>query len=166
MPSDQLRLTTSERANLVAYLDGELPETESRLLAAKLTGSISARREVEALEKAWELLDHLARPQASREFTERTLSQARAGASLDDRLVNAAARTARGISRAAVVVLSVSAAVGISYAATRWLWPDPSARLVRDLPIAEHLDEYREVGTFEFLKRLDDDPAFNEDVLK
>jgi anti-sigma factor RsiW len=166
MPSDQLRLTTNERANLVAYLDGELPETESRLLAAKLTGSISARREAEALEKAWELLDHLTRPQASREFTERTLSQARGGASLDDRLVAAAARISRGISRAAVVVLSVSAAVGISYAATRWLWPDPSARLVRDLPIAEHLDEYREVGTFEFLNRLDDEPAFNEDVLK
>jgi anti-sigma factor RsiW len=163
MASDQLRLTTSERSNLVAYLDGELTEVESRTLATKLTSSISARREVEALEKTWELLDHLPRPQASREFTERTLTQAQGAASLDDRLVDVASKTAQGLLRAGIVVLAASATVGISYAAIRWLWPDPSARLARDLPIAEHLDEYRDVGTIDFLKRLDDDPAFNED---
>jgi len=166
MASDQLRLTTIERANLVAYLDGELTEAESGSLAAKLTSSISARREVEALEKTWELLDHLPRPQAPPEFTERTLSQAQAAASLDDRLVDVAGKTARRVLRAAAVIVAVSSAIGFSYAATRWLWPDPSARLARDLTVAEHLDEFREVGTFEFLKSLDDEPAFNEDVVK
>lgn len=164
MASDQQRLTTAERSNLVAYLDGELAETESRTLAAKLTSSISARREVEALERAWELLDLLPRPLPSENFTERTLSEARGGATLDDQIVRAAGKTARGALRGGVLILAASAAVGVSYAATRWVWPDPSARLVRDLSIAEHLDAYREVGTFEFLQHLDDEPAFNEEA--
>jgi hypothetical protein len=42
--------------------------------------------------------------------------------------------------------------------ATRWLWPDPTSRLVRDLSLAEHLDEYRDVGSFEFLHLLDEIP--------
>lgn len=164
MASDQLRLSTSERSNLVAYLDGELTELESRTLAAKLTGSVSARREVEALEKTWELLDHLNRPQVSAEFTQRTVTQAQGGASLDDRIVDVASKTAHKVLRLGVLVCVALVAVSLSYVATRWLWPDPSARLVRDLSIAEHLDEYREVGTLDILKLLDDEPAFNEDA--
>lgn len=164
MASDQLRLTTTERSNLVAYLDGELADIESRTLAAKITGSVSARREVEALEKTWELLDFLPRPEPSPNFTERTVTQAQGGASLDDRIVSVASKTAQGAAQIGTLILAAAAAFGLSYVATRWVWPDPSARLVRDLPIAEHLDEYREVGTLEFLQRLDEEPAFNEDA--
>jgi hypothetical protein len=32
--------------------------------------------------------------------------------------------------------------LGFGYVATRWLWPDPSARLARDLSLAENLSEY------------------------
>ena len=46
---------------------------------------------------------------------------------------------------------------------THWVWPNPTARLARDLPIAEHLDEYRDVGTFEFLETLATAPEFNSD---
>ena len=60
------RLSPAERDNLVAYLDGELPDGESRRIATKLTSSPTARREVEALERTWQLLDHLPRPQARR----------------------------------------------------------------------------------------------------
>ena len=41
------------------------------------------------------------------------------------------------------------------------VWPDPTAKLARDLSIAESFDEYRDVGTLEFLERLDTSPAFN-----
>ena len=43
---------------------------------------------------------------------------------------------------------------GAWFCAHAWAWPDPVARLVRDLSLAEHLDEYKEVGTFEFLEEL------------
>ena len=52
-------------------------------------------------------------------------------------------------------------ATGLGYGATRWLWPDPAARLARDLSLAEHLDEYLEVGSFEFLSELVEAPEFD-----
>ena len=74
---EQLRLTPDERADLVAYVDGELPEAHSRLISTKLTQSATARREVEMLQKTWEMLDHLPRPQATEHFSEKTISHIR-----------------------------------------------------------------------------------------
>ncbi len=76
MVPDQQRLSIDERANLVAYLDGELNDAQTRAIATKLTQSLTARKEVEALQKTWELLDLLPRPKASEDFTARTLSVA------------------------------------------------------------------------------------------
>ena len=55
-------LNERERADLVAWLDGEL-EGEA------------ARAEADALRKTWELLDYLPRPEPSASFTHRTLSR-------------------------------------------------------------------------------------------
>lgn len=155
MAIDQQRLSQAERENLVAYLDRELNEAEARALSTKLTQSVSARREVESLEKTWELLDYLPRPQAPPELTTRTLSLA---VQLDARgglIADAARKTAGRVARLVACVLTAALTLGLAYAATRWLWPDPTARLVRELPLAENLDAYREVGSIEFLKQLD-----------
>lgn len=164
MGSEQQRLTAAERANLTAYLDGELNEAEAHALATKLTQSVSARREKDALERTWELLEHLPRPKAPEDFTARTVSQASTKGALDDRLVDVAGRSMRVAVRVLIAAAVMLFTVGTSYAVTRWVWPDPSSRLVRELPVAEHLDEYREVGSFDFLKQLDELPAFNEDI--
>ena len=74
---EQLRLTPDERADLVAYVDGELPENHARTIATKLTKSATARREVEMLQKTWEMLDYLPRPQVTEHFSEKTVSHIR-----------------------------------------------------------------------------------------
>src|SRR5271165_3363158 len=71
------RLSPEERANLAAYIDGELTENEERAIATKLSLSKTARREVESLKKTWELLEYLPRPKASPDFPERTLTSIR-----------------------------------------------------------------------------------------
>ena len=76
----------------------------------------------------------LPRPLPSENFTERTLSEARGGATLDDQIVRAAGKTARGALRGGVLILAASAAVGVSYAATRWVWPDPMPGLCATSP--------------------------------
>jgi anti-sigma factor RsiW len=76
MVPDQQRLTPDDRSNLVAYLDGELNDAQARAMATKLTQSVTARREADALRKTWELLDLLPRPKASEDFTARTLTVA------------------------------------------------------------------------------------------
>jgi hypothetical protein len=164
MRPEQHRLSPAERANLVAYLDGELNEAESRAIATKLTHSVTARRELEALEKTWELLDHLPRTQPAPGFTERTLSQVHVLADRDGRLVNLADATASQLVRAAVLLASAAATLVLGYVATRWVWPDPTARLERNLSIAEHLDEYLDVGSFGFLNELYEMPELSEDV--
>ncbi len=158
---EQLRLTPDERGDLVAYVDGELPEATHRALSTKLTHSATARREVEMLQRTWELLGHLPFPELDTGFSERTLTEIRRldvgdpawGASIrtwSDRMLLAGVYLAMGI-----------LPLGLGYAATRWVWPDPSARLVREFSLAEHLDEYLEVESFDFLSELAEAADFN-----
>ncbi len=74
---EQLRLTPDERADLVAYIDGELPDASRGALSTKLTQSATARREVELLKKTWELLGHLPFPEVDPQFAERTITEIR-----------------------------------------------------------------------------------------
>lgn len=161
---EQHRLTPAERFNLVAYLDGELNEAEAQAIATKLTKSPTARREVEALEKTWEMLELLPRPQVSPDFTAKTLTEIehldRAGEQFESRVKQT---TLRAI-RMSVWVVASLAALGVGYAITQWIWPNPTARLARDLSIAEHLDEYRDVGRFEFLEAVAHSPEFGTDA--
>ena len=161
---EQQRLSPTERANLVAYLDGELTEPETQAIATKLTQSPTARREAESLERTWQLLEHLPRPQAPPDFTERTLTgvlrlDARGGA-----LESAVAAVARRVGWGALWLAGSAAACGCGYVLTYRVWPNPTARLARDLSIAEHLDEYRAVGSFEFLKQLANSPEFQSET--
>jgi anti-sigma factor RsiW len=158
MVPDQQRLSIEERSNLVAYLDGELNDAQARTIATKLTQSLTARKEVEALQKTWELLDLLPKPKASDDFAARTLSVATRQP--DDRIASAAS----DLVRRAGIGLAMAAVSGLLFVAGYFLtlrvWPNPSARLARDLPIAESLDEYRDVGSFDFLEQLDKSPDF------
>ena len=76
MATETHRLTDLERANLVAYLDGELNEAEARDLGTKITQSVTARREIDSLKKAWDLLDFLPRPEPPDDFPGRTATLA------------------------------------------------------------------------------------------
>jgi hypothetical protein len=160
---EQQRLSPTERANLVAYLDGELNEAETRAIATKLSLSATARREVDALERTWQLLDHLPRPQAPQDFTERTLTGVRHLADRGGRFESALTAAARRGLWAGLWLAGALVAFGVGYALTYWAWPNPTARLTRDLSIAEHLDEYREVGSIDFLKELASSPEFLSD---
>jgi hypothetical protein len=158
------RLTDLERASLVAYLDGELNEVEVRALGNKITQSVTARREIDALQKTWDLLDYLPKPDLAPDFANRTMTLA-----LEDGQKGAKVAAIAG--HWGTIGGRISALIGVAaltlmfgYVATRWIWPDPSARLARDLPIAEYLDEYREIGSYEFLKLLEQSPVLNEDA--
>src|SRR5581483_2340487 len=73
MPDPQ-PLTDTDRAELVAYLDGELDADGQQRVEARLSGDALARAEADALKRAWDLLDHLPRAQPSSDFTERTVT--------------------------------------------------------------------------------------------
>ena len=160
---EQQRLSPGERANLVAYLDGELNEAETRAISTKLTQSPTARREVEVLEKTWELLEHLPRLKAPDDFTDRTLTEVRRFEEKGGRLETALTRSLGRLAGVTLWVGLAALAFGLGYVVTYRLWPSPTARLARDLSIAEHLEEYREVRDFSFLKGLANSPEFGTD---
>lgn len=163
MGPEQQRLTPSERANLVAYLDGELNDAEMRAISSKLTASPTARREVEVLEKTWELLEYLPRLKASEDFTERTMTGVRRLEEKGGHLETAFVQAARRVVRVALWLVASFVAGGIGYALTTWGLPHPTTRLAREMSIAEHLSEYRDVGDFDFLKQLANSPEFETD---
>ena len=68
-------LNDRDRENLTAYLDGELDGKTAQALEAKINLDPEARQEVEALKKAWGLLDYLPKPELSANFTSRTLDR-------------------------------------------------------------------------------------------
>jgi hypothetical protein len=66
-------LNDDDRADLVAYLDGELDARSARAVEARLNTDPLARAEATTLQQTWELLDLLPRPAPSTAFTSRTL---------------------------------------------------------------------------------------------
>jgi anti-sigma factor RsiW len=68
-------LSDQERENLIAYLDGELTESEAQALEGKLNRDPKVRAEVDALRRTWDLLDYLPKPEPSVSFTNRTMDR-------------------------------------------------------------------------------------------
>lgn len=62
-------------AELVAYLDGELEPVAARTVEARLAKDPAARRKAAELQKTFELLDFLPKPEPSANFTTRTLDR-------------------------------------------------------------------------------------------
>jgi hypothetical protein len=159
-------LTDEDRANLVAYLDGELDPSTSAELEAKLTLNPQARAEADALRRTWGLLDYLQRPQPSPHFTNSTMERL---ATVSGVAVWGAApwRTwVLGAGWAAALV----AAGAIGFASGKLFHRDSGQRkefsldvdeaLVRDLGIIENRRLYDNVESIDFLRALanPDDP--------
>jgi len=73
-PSDQPPQDTLEE-ELVAYLDGELSEEQARQMEQRLAADPDLRRRAWLLKKTYDLLDYLPLPEASPDFTTRTLEK-------------------------------------------------------------------------------------------
>ncbi len=161
--SDPSRLNDDEREELVAFLDGELPEDAAEKVEAKLNVDARTRAEADALRKTWDLLDYLPQPEPSPTFTSRTLER-----------VGPALKTQRmprrrglrvvgfGFAWAATLLL----ALGGGYFGTGRLLLKPRGPtdqdLVRDLRVIENKRLYEAGDDMEFLRELDKPEVFGE----
>ena len=156
-----LRLNADQREDLVAYLDGELPDGQAQAIDQILARSEVARHEVEALARTWELLDALPVPKASGEFVERTMTTLK----LSDVRYNVTEQSwFRYVKRGSVlaawfVALGLSGWLGFQMTA-RW-FPNPQDQMLRDLELLQHFDAYQEIQTIEFLEQLKKSGLFN-----
>jgi anti-sigma factor RsiW len=158
-------LSEDERADLVAYLDGELKGEAVRALEAKLQLHPEARSEAEALKKTWELLDFLPRAEPSASFTEKTLSRL-VPIPGTEKLPLRKARWRTRIFTAAWVA-GVVLAFAVGWIGFKWLFPayPGEQELIGDLRIIENKRLYDAIEDMDFLKQLGQPELFGDEQL-
>lgn len=158
------RVSVDDRDNFVAYLDGELSADDVQGLEKVLADSPVARKDVEMLVRTYDLLDLLPRPQATTEFTQKTMATAKLLDVKPDLTQTAWYRKTQLLTTAGIA-LAVLALVGsLGYlATTRWV-PTEDDLLLRDLQVIKNLDEYSQVGQVEFLEKLQGQPTMMQEI--
>ena len=157
------RLSTEDRENLSAYLDGELDDGGTQRIESLLVQSSVARNDVELLSKTYDLLDELPRPDAPKDFLEKTLATAKM-----EQVKHPISEQKWFITTQQILILSgwtvalVVASV-IGFMVTYQYIERPDDALIQELPLIQNLDRYEEVQNVEFLDLLTaDEKLLNE----
>src|SRR5262245_36121083 len=155
------RLSSDQRENLTAYLDGELDEAATQEIGQVLAVSEVARHEVDMLSRTWDMLNVLPTHRASEEFTRKTMTNLRAseqgGAGAAGEMIYRNAR--RGV----VLTMWAGVLVACGYlgfmATNHWV-PNEYEQLLDDYDVISNLDKYSEIGDADFLKVLESKHTF------
>lgn len=165
-------LNDDEKAELVAYLDGELDDAATQAVEAKIATNADARAELDALKQAWGMLDYLPKASPSANFTNRTmerLSLEKVGAG--KKTMPMSGRRSPWLRRLGWAAAMVLALVG-GYFAAIYMWPAPQPPepipdidrpLIRYLRVAEKWRYYESADDLEFVKKLNQADLFGED---
>lgn len=158
-PTDE---SPSLEEQLVAYLDHELDEPSTRRIEQLLAADPTVRETLRQLERTWEALDALPRAEVPEAFTRTTLEMTAVAASGELEAFRrdlAARRRKRWLAG-----LAGMAAAGLAgFLVTASLWPNPNEQLLRDLPVIENLDQYRQIDDIEFLRLLYREGLFSQE---
>ena len=165
-------MSEDDKAELVAYLDGELDEAAAQAVEARVAADPEIRAELEALKQTWGMLEYLPKASPSPSFTHQTMQRLT--------LERVATRTAPMPSSGAASSMAgnllglaaiVLALVGGYLATTRIQAgrgrvdpiPEDDLPLVRHLRIAEKWRFYENVDDLEFIQKLNHPDLFGED---
>jgi anti-sigma factor RsiW len=185
-PDEDDILDTDEE--LSAFLDGELDGDRTRELSAEATRDPKLRGKLDEYQKTWELLDHLPKAEPSANFTERTLSRVEPLPALPSVLATTIGQSAL-VAPPVPNNASTFAAAIQQRSRPRWFWPtlviigvvagfagkrliapatlrddaEQAGQIVRDVRILRHLELYRHVDDFEFLKALGEADYFGDE---
>lgn len=152
-----IRLTADDRADLVAYLDGELDPEQTRRIEAILASNPVARAEVEQLAKTYELLDSLPRPKLGQDFTEKTVATARIEEFRVPLTQQPWFRQLKQYAGLGAWSLAMLGSTLAGFGLTRFWAERPTDVLLDHYPVIENIDAYNEAGSIEFLDALQAD---------
>ena len=148
---------------LVAYLDGELSPDQAARIERRMAEDPTYRARLNQLERAWDLLDTLNRSEADDDFVHSTVEMVAIQAVEEAKTQKLRTVRKRNFGWVAVVVL-VLAATGATYFAIKNRLARPNRELVRDLPLIERVDDYRNVDSLDFVKQLERENLFAVEV--
>ncbi|MEM6330223.1 MAG: hypothetical protein AAF790_08240, partial [Planctomycetota bacterium] len=141
------------REQIVAYLDGELPDAESHAIESRLAADAALRDEVQGLDRVWNALDDLPRVTVDDAFTRSTIAMAAVEAKQDAAAMTAALPVARR-RRGYAVAAACFAAAAVSFLLVRGVLLTPERRLIADLPVVYQVDALQNFQQPEFLRKL------------
>jgi anti-sigma factor RsiW len=157
---EQPPLNDEQRADLVAYLDGQLDDEKARAVSARLSLDPRVRAEADALNRVWDLLDYLPRAEPSPTFTNRTLERVAVV-----RTGSPALRPRRRWAVVAAWAAGVLLAAAAGFAGVAFFTPRDRTdeKLVRDLRVIENKRLYDAVDDMDFLWELSHPELFGDD---
>jgi len=164
MNDDSSNADAALEEQLVAYLDGELDPEDGRRIEELLAADPKVRRSLQRLDRTWELLDELDTAPVGEKFTQSTLEMVTLAAAEEAEQRRAAAPRHRR--RRWMIAGGGLLGAGLAgFLAVALVTPDPNRQLLRDLPVLQNLDQYRQIDDIEFLRVLDREGLFAEDSL-
>lgn len=156
MPLDPMEET------LVSYLDGELQGAERAELERQLDQDAGLRSRLQAMQRAWDLLDNLDVVEGSEKFARTTVELVALKTSED--LTKAPAGALRPWRKYTTITAVAVLAAITAYASIRYFSTSEDRKLLQDLPVLEKLDEYQSIPSYDFLKRLEKENIFAEEA--
>ncbi|HEX5106377.1 MAG TPA: hypothetical protein VFV87_21305 [Pirellulaceae bacterium] len=162
-PDNTVATAATIDEELVAYLDGELDASGAARIERRLADEPSYRARLAQLERAWDMLDSLHRVEAHDDFARSTVEVIAVKAIDDAKTGQMRAIRRRNLGWLATSLAVIAAAVG-GYLLFSYKLQQPNRELVRDLPVIERIDEYRNADSVEFLQRLHDEGLFAAEV--
>ncbi len=161
---------------LVAYLDGELPEQDADRVERMLQADAPLRRDAECLDRTWQLLDSLESATASGEFTQKTLSSISAIVESGESDVQNTGRwsirkllpgtlLAKGLIWCLAGFLACSAGLSLSRKARRERTAPTDAQILKDLDLYLRYPKLWRIPDVQFLKEVSSpsEPSENGD---
>ncbi len=153
MSADRHSIDDSTREQIVAYLDGELGDDESRAIESRLASDDSLRDEVQGLDRIWNALDDLPQATVQESFAKSTIEMVAVEA---ERQVTAmtAALPARRRRRSYAVIGACVGALLLGFALARAAVLKPHRQLLANLPVVYQVDALQNFSDIEFLRQV------------
>ncbi len=163
--NDENTLTSEEAIDqeIVAYLDGELDPAAAARVEKRMAEDPRYNARLNQMEKAWDLLDTLGRTEADDSFTHSTVAMVALKAEDDVHAGAKATGRKRSLAWLGLGTAAAIAAVGAYLVVDQRLNRD-NRELVRDLPVIERVDEYRNIESVDFLVELQKEGLFAAEV--
>jgi hypothetical protein len=140
----------------VAFLDGEISESERRTIERRLTDEPELTQRLGELRETWQLLDHLTPAAATDDFTKTTISMTAIRSRRN--------ALARFLGRRWKTMAGMCAALAVGYFVVFLPLKREQQERLRDVPVISNFDLYLHAESVEFLRQLDADGLFAQDI--